>query len=51
VVDSNPPIGLGEQDPVPMANIGGRRYVLQILSKNAHDSVTYLDTLLSEDVP
>jgi hypothetical protein len=27
VVDSNPPPNLGEDDPIPMVNIGGRRYV------------------------
>ncbi|KAK7040726.1 hypothetical protein VNI00_009632 [Paramarasmius palmivorus] len=27
VVDSNPPPGLSDTDPIPMANIGGRRYL------------------------
>ncbi|THH18823.1 hypothetical protein EW146_g2237 [Bondarzewia mesenterica] len=27
VVDSNPPEGLGETDPIPLANLGGRRYL------------------------
>ncbi|KAF9465947.1 hypothetical protein BDZ94DRAFT_1252643 [Collybia nuda] len=27
VVDSNPPADLGDNDPIPMANIGGRRYL------------------------
>jgi myo-inositol-1(or 4)-monophosphatase len=27
VVDSNPPSDLGPSDPIPMANLGGRRYL------------------------
>ena len=26
MVDANPPEGLGENDPIPMAHLGGRRY-------------------------